>query len=160
MASDDLPLEPASELGASSNPVGETPPDPGVRTRVLVVEDSPINQLVARRQLERLGYDAVVVSTGHEALESFERMWSGLEPRVGAVLMDWQLPGIDGLETTRRLRAAESERGCERTPVIAMTASAMVGDRDRCIAAGMDDFVTKPVQLDVIGDVLARWTHR
>ncbi len=119
--------------------------------RVLVVEDNPINQLLVRRQLERLGYDVEVIDNGIAALEAF--------PAAGAdvVLMDWQLPGIDGLETTRRLRRLEHDLGRERTPVVAMTASALPGDRDRCLDAGMDDFIAKPVSIAMLGDVLVRW---
>ena len=119
--------------------------------RVLVVEDNPINQLLVRRQLGRLGYDAIVVDNGAAALEAF--------PDAGAevVLMDWQLPGIDGLETTRRLRQWEQSAGRPRTPVVALTASALPGDRDRCLAAGMDDFIAKPVSIGTLGATVRRW---
>jgi CheY-like chemotaxis protein len=71
--------------------------------------------------------------------------------------MDWQLPGIDGLETTRQLRAWERSHGQHRTPVVAMTASALPGDRDRCLAAGMDDFIAKPVSIGTLGATVRRW---
>jgi PAS domain S-box-containing protein len=119
--------------------------------RVLVVEDNTINQLLVTRQLERLGYHPQVVDSGPAALEAF--------PLAGAdaVLMDWQLPGIDGLETTRRLRRWEADHARSPTPVIAMTASALPGDRARCLDAGMDDFLAKPVSVAALGEVLARW---
>ena len=119
--------------------------------RVLVVEDNPINQLLVRSQLARLGYEPVVVDTGDVALEKF--------PDLGAdlVLMDWQLPGIDGLETTRRLRSWERTHSRPRTPVVAMTASALPGDRDLCLAAGMDDFIAKPVSIGTLGATVRRW---
>jgi PAS domain S-box-containing protein len=119
--------------------------------RVLVVEDNPINQLLVRSQLARLGYNPVVVASGDVALEAF--------PTLGAdlVLMDWQLPGIDGLETTRRIRSWELANGQLRTPVVAMTASALPGDRDRCLAAGMDDFIAKPVSIGTLGATVRRW---
>lgn len=122
--------------------------------RVLVVEDNETNQLLVRRQLERLGCTAVVLDSGTAALDAFAR--GGVDADL--VLMDWQLPGIDGLETTRRWRVMEQERGLSRTPVVAMTASALPGDRDRCLDAGMDDFLAKPVSMATLGDVVRRWT--
>jgi len=121
---------------------------------VLVVEDNPINQLLVRRQLGRLGYDSVVVDNGIAALELFPTA------SAGVILMDWQLPGIDGLETTRRLRAYERDHGLARTPVIAMTASALPGDRDRCLDAGMDDFIAKPVSMSTLGEMVGLWLER
>ncbi|MEN9644015.1 MAG: hypothetical protein RL238_684 [Actinomycetota bacterium] len=117
---------------------------------VLVVEDNPVNQTLARSQLARLGYGCVVVGSGEEALQVLE---SSDAPRV--VLLDFQLPGIDGLETARRLRLSES--GAVRRVVIGVTASAMVADRESCLAAGMDDFLAKPVGLAALGDMLRRW---
>jgi CheY-like chemotaxis protein len=118
---------------------------------VLVVEDNQINQLLVRRQLARLGYEPIVVASGDVALERF--------PDVGAdlVLMDWQLPGIDGLETTRQIREWERANRRPRTPVVAMTASALPGDRDRCLSAGMDDFIAKPVSIGTLGATVRRW---
>jgi PAS domain S-box-containing protein len=125
-------------------PSGPTPS--GV---VLVVEDNPVSQMLVARQLERLGYRVVITGSGEEALAVFPE----LSP--AAVLMDWQLPGIDGLETTRGIRRAE-ELGL-RVPVIAMTASALAGDRERCLEAGMDDVLTKPVSMGTLGTALTRW---
>jgi PAS domain S-box-containing protein len=119
--------------------------------RVLVVEDNPINQLLVRRQLSRLGYEPVVVASGDAALELFPDIVADL------VLMDWQLPGIDGLETTRQLRVWERAHGRGRIPIVAMTASALPGDRDRCLAAGMDDFIAKPVSIGTLGATVRRW---
>ena len=117
----------------------------------MVVEDNPVNQLLVSRQLERLGYDPVLMDSGTAALEQLRAE----APAV--VLMDWQMPGMDGLETTRRLRRQEGDHRASRVPVIAMTASAMPGDRARCLDAGMDDFITKPVSLAALGRVLATW---
>jgi PAS domain S-box-containing protein len=119
--------------------------------RVLVVEDNAINQLLVRRQLARLGYEPVVVASGDAALETFP------DARADLVLMDWQLPGIDGLETTRLLREWERTNHRDRTPVVAMTASALPGDRDRCLAAGMDDFIAKPVSIGTLGSMVKKW---
>jgi CheY-like chemotaxis protein len=123
--------------------------DPGAAL-ILVVEDSPVNRLVAVRVLERRGYHVHVVNDGREALQALATQ------RYDAVLMDCQMPDIDGYEATRELR--RRERGTSlHTPVIAMTAHAMTGDRERCIAAGMDDYVTKPVRSQTLTDVLERW---
>jgi PAS domain S-box-containing protein len=131
-------------------------PDPvgaGNGLRVLVVEDNAINQLLVRRQLARLGYEAVLVASGDLALEAFPKVEADL------VLMDWQLPGIDGLETTRQIREWERANRRPRTPVVAMTASALPGDRDRCLSAGMDDFIAKPVSIGTLDATCRRWVE-
>ena len=117
---------------------------------VLVVEDSPVNRLVAVHVLERSGFRAHVVNDGREALQALSTQ------RYDAVLMDCQMPDIDGYAATKELRRRESAGG-HHTPVIAMTAHAMNGDRERCIAAGMDDYITKPVRSQALSDVLRRW---
>jgi CheY-like chemotaxis protein len=125
-------------------------PDVLARGRVLVVEDSPVNQALVERQLVRLGCEPVVASGGAEALGLMDELHFDL------VLMDWQLPGIDGLETTRRWREREAATD-GRLPIIAMTASAMPGARAECLAAGMDGFLAKPVKLDDLAPVLERY---
>jgi len=116
---------------------------------VLVVEDSPVNRLVAVHVLERCGFRAHVVNDGREALQALSTQ------SYDAVLMDCQMPNIDGYEATRELRRREN--GTRHTPVIAMTAHAMTGDRDRCLAAGMDDYIAKPVRSQTLVEVLRRW---
>jgi signal transduction histidine kinase/ActR/RegA family two-component response regulator len=116
---------------------------------VLVVEDSPVNRLVAVRVLERCGFRAHVVNDGREALQALSTQ------RYDAVLMDCQMPDIDGYEATKELRRRED--GSRHTPVIAMTAHAMTGDRERCLDAGMDDYIAKPVRAQTLNDVLRRW---
>jgi CheY-like chemotaxis protein len=116
---------------------------------VLVVEDSPVNRLVAVHVLERCGFRAHVVNDGREALQALSTQ------TYDAVLMDCQMPNIDGYEATRELRRRED--GTRHTPVIAMTAHAMTGDRDRCLAAGMDDYIAKPVRSQTLVEVLRRW---
>lgn len=122
--------------------------DSAAQLTVLVVEDNRVNQLVVTRQLQKLGFQSDVAATGTEALEL-------LRPDHGyaLVLMDWQLPDIDGLETTRRYRAVEAERG-SRVPIIAITASAMPEDRVACSEAGMDGFLAKPVSLEELGEAI------
>ena len=126
----------------------ETEAEARARPHVLVVEDNPVNQRVATLMLERLGYRADVAADGAEAVESAGGM------AYAAVLMDVQMPGMDGTEATRLIR--EREQGA-RVPIIAMTASAMENDEERCRAAGMDDFVAKPVKLESLALVLDRW---
>jgi signal transduction histidine kinase/CheY-like chemotaxis protein len=117
---------------------------------VLVVEDSPVNRIVAGRVLERAGFRAQLVDDALQALEALDAQ------NFDAVLMDCQMPGMDGYEATRELRRRESG-GERRTPVIAMTAHAMTGDRERCLAAGMDDYIAKPVRSRTLVEVLRRW---
>ena len=121
----------------------------GPRPRVLVAEDNPVNQRVAVGLLEHLGIKADVASDGYEVLQSLARQSYAL------VLMDCQMPELDGFEATARIRAGETGNG--RIPIIAMTASAMRGDRERCLAAGMDDYVSKPVRIDDLRTVIERW---
>jgi signal transduction histidine kinase/FixJ family two-component response regulator len=116
---------------------------------VLVVEDSPVNRLVAVHVLERSGFRTHVVNDGREALGALSMQ------TYDAVLMDCQMPEIDGYEATRELR--RRERGGRHTPVIAMTAHAMTGDREKCLAAGMDDYITKPVRSQTLTETLQRW---
>ena len=117
--------------------------------RVLVAEDNPVNQMVALGMLTQLGYSAEVVSNGDQAL------WALRHERFDAVLMDCHMPEMDGFAATRELRLREATG--RRTPVIAMTAGVLDEDRDRCLAAGMDDFVGKPVDVDLLRVTLEKW---
>jgi signal transduction histidine kinase/DNA-binding response OmpR family regulator len=114
--------------------------------RILLAEDNAVNQKLALRLLSQMGYRADVAANGLEALESVKR-----QP-YDVVLMDVQMPEMDGLEATRRIRSEGSPHG--RPRVIAMTANAMQGDREACIAAGMDDYVTKPIRVDALVQAL------
>ncbi|MGH2849712.1 MAG: ATP-binding protein [Solirubrobacteraceae bacterium] len=118
---------------------------------VLIVEDSPVNRLVAQRVVERCGFRSHVVNDGREALDALAAQ------NYAAVLMDCQMPEIDGYAATRELR--RREQGKRHTPVIAMTAHAMSADRDRCIEAGMDDYITKPVRSQKLAAMLERWAR-
>ncbi|RKZ14342.1 hypothetical protein DRQ50_09085, partial [bacterium] len=119
------------------------------RLDILVAEDNPINQAVVRRLLERHGHDVTIVGNGQEALEAIGRNTYDL------VLMDVQMPVMDGLEATTRLREQEAAAGGHRLPVIALTAHAMVGDRERCLEAGADEYVAKPIDSSVLLNVMA-----
>ena len=116
---------------------------------VLVAEDAPVNQIVAARALERCGCCVEMVSDGHQALHALAHR------RFEAVLMDCQMPVMDGYEATRTLR--RQEPAGQRTPVIAMTAQAMSGDRERCLEAGMDDYISKPMRHSELLAALHRW---
>jgi PAS domain S-box-containing protein len=124
-------------------------PAPDFVARVLVAEDNPVNQLVIQGMLDKRGYASEIVANGREALD---RLAHGGH---AAVLMDVQMPELDGIEATARIRAQES-RG-EHLPIIAMTASAMEGDRERFLEAGMDDYISKPLRPDELDAVLERW---
>ncbi len=118
-----------------------------VGARLLLAEDNPINQMVAIGMLYKLGYsDVTVVTDGHQVLAAYAQ--GGFD----AILMDCQMPSLDGYEATASLRAG----GCT-LPIIAMTANAVKGDRERCLAAGMDDYISKPVSQEILGETLARW---
>jgi PAS domain S-box-containing protein len=118
--------------------------------RLLVAEDNPANQLVARLTLERMGHEAVLANNGREALEALAK------EQFDAVLMDCQMPEMDGYEATRRLRAGEVADADPATPIIALTAYALAGDKARCLASGMNEYVTKPLSAELLRQALAR----
>jgi polar amino acid transport system substrate-binding protein len=121
--------------------------------RILVAEDNPVNQKVTLLQLRSLGYAADLVTNGREAVEAVRRKAYAL------ILMDAQMPEMDGMEATRRIRKAQTA-GDRSVPaelrIVAMTANAMAGDREACIESGMDDYLAKPVRPDALRDVLSR----
>jgi CheY-like chemotaxis protein len=116
---------------------------------VLLSEDNEINRLIALRLLARAGYRAHAVANGRLAVAEV------LNGAYDAVLMDVHMPEMDGFEATAEIRRAEN--GCRRTPVIALTARAMAGDREKCLQAGMDDYLSKPVRHEDLVAVLDRW---
>lgn len=118
--------------------------------RILVVEDNLVNQKVEVLQLERLGYSPDVVSSGLEALDVLAKSDYDL------ILMDCQMPGMDGYEATAQIR--KKEAGIRHTPIVAITAHAMQGDYEKCIHAGMDDYIPKPIKMDVLAKLLEKWT--
>jgi signal transduction histidine kinase/DNA-binding response OmpR family regulator/HPt (histidine-containing phosphotransfer) domain-containing protein/PAS domain-containing protein len=155
---------------------GPAPADTGPKPHVLIVEDNAINQKLAARMMEKLGYHPHVAGNGQEALAALAK------DDYSLILMDCQMPVLDGFEATRIIRereaslgrpASPSQRGeqdtpdeaqdtqekrrTEHIPIIAVTANAMQGDRTRCLAAGMDDYIAKPIQLELLRKVLKRW---
>jgi PAS domain S-box-containing protein len=140
---------PAALPSASLSVPHAVPPQAGRAPRLLVVEDNVINQRVAVEQLRKLGYAADAVANGREALEAVALI------RYDAVLMDCQMPGLDGYAATRELRRREGAE--HHTPVIAVTAYAMPADRQKCLDAGMDDYVAKPVLIEELDRVLRKY---
>ena len=121
------------------------------QARILLVEDNRVNQKVALRILSKLGYRADVADDGKAALDALH------EKLYDLVLMDCQMPVMDGFEATGRIRQWELAESLEHTPIVAMTANALAGDRKRCLEAGMDDYLAKPVKPEDLGTVLAKW---
>jgi signal transduction histidine kinase len=117
--------------------------------RILIADDDPTNRFVALAQVEKLGYKADAVADGAGAVEALRRGGYDL------VLMDCEMPVMDGYEATRRIR----ESGNPRVPIIAVTGHAMPGDSERCMREGMDDYLSKPLELQRLGEVLAKWLH-
>jgi CheY-like chemotaxis protein len=147
----ETPEAPACMDEAQSKPPASAPAtELRPQKRALLVEDNVINQQVALRMLRRLGFEADVASNGREALDAMQ------DRSYCLVLMDCQMPVMDGLQATAAIRIRESPG--RRTPIIAMTAGVMQADRDRCFEAGMDDFIPKPIDIDVLGTVLDRWS--
>jgi CheY-like chemotaxis protein len=134
------------------DPTKETPFDPEMGKRlplqILLAEDNATNQKVALHILRRLGYRADVVVNGLEALQAMQRQ------RYDVILMDVHMPELDGLEATRRIRRDQGKLG--RPYIIAMTANAMQGDREVCLNAGMNDYISKPIR---VGDLVTALTH-
>jgi len=144
----DFPLAPEQKLVAAQLATAIIPQN--FTGRILVVEDDKVNQRVVTLMLERLGLQCLVVADGHTALEVLTQGHWDL------VFMDCQLPDIDGYETTRRARA---QLAGQPLPIIALTANVRDEDRAACLAAGMDDFISKPIRTETLRSVLARWLH-
>jgi signal transduction histidine kinase/DNA-binding response OmpR family regulator len=142
------PVEPPAELQPSQ-------PDSSARSsrgRILLAEDNSVNQKLARLLLERMGYSVDVAGNGFEAVQLARQI------RYDLVLMDCQMPEMDGFQATALLRQRESARpGQPQVPIIALTANAMQGDRERCLQAGMNDYLTKPIRPQAMTDMLSRW---
>ena len=148
----ELPMPVASAPGPE--PVATTRPDPLRGARVLLVEDNPVNMLIAAAMLEQWGVQVTPATDGQAALDAVDRKRECGAPRFDAVLMDLQMPRMSGHETARRLRR---EHGAETLPIIALTAAALLSERDEALDAGMNDFLTKPIDAQRLREVLAQW---
>src|SRR5262249_28224669 len=135
--------------GAAAPEAVAAPAVQPISAGVLLVEDNTVNQQVALGMLRVLGCRVEIAGNGREALDRLAR------ERYDIIFMDCQMPEMDGYVATAELRRREGTSS--RTPVVAMTAGAMEGDRETCLAAGMDDYVTKPLEMATIGSVLRRW---
>jgi CheY-like chemotaxis protein len=125
-----------------------TTPDES-RPTILIAEDNQINQKVIEKMVQKLGYRVELVANGREAIEALGRLSYQL------VFMDCQMPEMDGFEACKEIRRREGSG--PRTPIVAITANAMKGDRERCLAAGMDDYVSKPFRQEDLRNVIERW---
>jgi signal transduction histidine kinase/ActR/RegA family two-component response regulator len=148
----DLPIAEAPAAGPGANEQGQTPAVPSGNADILLVEDNRVNQKLATTLLERRGYRVTLAENGAKALDLIR---TGTTP-FDIILMDMQMPVMDGLEATRQIRKLEEGAGQKRLPIIAMTANAMQSDRDTCVAAGMDDYISKPIRADELYALIAR----
>jgi len=144
----------------------------GTFARILLVEDNLVNQKLVSTMLSRAGYQIDIANNGKEAVEKYKesRTDNGTQNDTGytssdkakqdrhynLIFMDMQMPEMDGLAATREIRKWEAENGC-RVPVIAMTANASEADREKCLEAGMDDYLTKPIKKDEVFEVIEKW---
>ena len=124
-------------------------PQQPLSARILLAEDHPVNQKLAALMLTKAGHRVTLAQNGREVLEKFRAS----SDRVDLIFMDVQMPEMDGLEAARRIR----ESGFDRIPIVAMTANAMKGDREKCLEAGMNDFVTKPIKKEIVLTMVAKW---
>lgn len=138
--------EPAAGDDARSNP----------EIHLLVVEDNPVNQTVAKAMLENLGMQCDIAEDGLKALECL----TAQPDHYALILMDCQMPRMDGYDTTRAIRQGKAGEGYRPIPIVAMTANAMTGDREKCLKSGMHDYVSKPVTLNMLEDILNCWINR
>jgi len=142
--------QPLTRRPSVTTAVPKTATAAATAAKILVVEDSPINQKLTLAQLAKLGYRADVAENGRAALDAMQ------EQDYDLILMDCQMPVMDGFEATRAIRDSEKNQGGHLT-IVAMTANAMQGDRETCILAGMDDYLPKPVVMDELKALLAHW---
>jgi CheY-like chemotaxis protein len=118
-------------------------------TRILLAEDNPVNQRLAKMMLTKAGYQVDLANNGQEAVEKFIDAPEAFD----LIFMDVQMPDMDGMEATKTIR----DDGFEHIPIIAMTAHAMKGDREKCLQAGMDDYITKPIKRELVFEMIEKW---
>jgi CheY-like chemotaxis protein len=143
---------------AAQDPDSESPEQehafsPIRRMRILLAEDNHINQKVATHMLQNLGYQVDVAADGVEAVQ----LWSA--GHYDLIFMDGQMPHMDGYQATEEIRSRERQQGMKAIPIVALTAHALAGDRERCLIAGMNDYLSKPVDVKALRRVLDTWLH-
>jgi signal transduction histidine kinase len=148
----EIPLPPAAT--PACEPAAAVRDSSSIDARLLLVEDNPVNSEIASLMLRDLGIEVVAVEDGLAAVAAAN------EGGFDLILMDCQLPGIDGLEATRRIVAHERATGRRHTPIVALTANALRGDRESCLAAGMDDYLAKPFRMNELRSIVGRWLDR
>jgi len=147
----DKGASPPVESSHATAPISPPAPPSASKGRVRVVEDNATNQLVALAILQKIGHQVDVVAGGVDAIDMLRRS------DYDIVLMDCEMPNLDGYETTRRIRRESYSARNPHIPIVAMTANAMQGDRERCLAAGMDDYLAKPVEPEKLAEILVKW---
>ncbi len=148
----ELPLTRGREYVGAKPATGKLLSSPNLEGRlILIAEDNPVNQTVAGRLVQKLGCRVHIAENGVEAIERWR------ESKYDLILMDGQMPELDGYGATGCIRNLEKENGDRRTPIIALTAHALPGDKERCLAAGMDDYLSKPLQVDALKRILEFW---
>jgi CheY-like chemotaxis protein/HPt (histidine-containing phosphotransfer) domain-containing protein len=146
------PKDPSHDSDARQNAAGDRP---SFDVRVLVAEDNKTNQVVASNMLRKLGCRVTLASNGREAVETL------LKKEIDLIFMDCQMPVLDGYHATAEIRRMEEKNGLKgNIPIIALTANALEGDREKCLAAGMDDYISKPFKQEAILATLDRWAAR
>lgn len=123
---------------------------PAPKPLVLLVEDNPIQLRISKAYAEKLGIDVHTASNCKEAIAALEKR------KYALILMDWRMPEVDGIQCTRTIRDVDAKNGLH-TPIVALTARAMEGDREKCLAAGMDDYLSKPFTTAQLKEVIGRW---
>jgi PAS domain S-box-containing protein len=149
------PAKPSGNPAAAADPVGTQAALQAKRTaRILLAEDNMVNQKIALRLLEKSGLSADLARNGKEAVEAAQKA------RYDLILMDCQMPEMDGFEATMEIRRLEKATSQQHTPIVALTANAMAGDRERCLDCGMDDYVSKPFDVKALQGLITRWLER
>lgn len=146
--------EPGAQVKADPEPAAPAPQRERERGRILLVEDNAINQLVARRVLQAHGFKVDVAADGRAGVDA------NANKRYDAILMDCQMPVLDGLEATRLIREREQAQGLPRVPILALTAHALSEERERCIAVGMDDYLSKPFAPQALIGMVVHWVEK
>ena len=151
-----LTSEAPIDNAASTKPIVSTPSAPSGEKKqlnILLAEDNPVNQKLAEKMLTKSGHKVTVAGNGREAFLKY----SDSPEKADLIFMDIQMPEMDGLESTRTIRAFEKEKDVPKVPIVAMTGQTMDGDREKCLETGMDDYIVKPISKAIILDVIEKW---